>query len=558
MAIVAIECRIDVTVLFHPMAEEPKAQQISRSAVPREKPDLRPKVRELPHKPGVYLMRDRFNRVIYVGKAKDLKRRVSSYFMPSRRMTADPKTRALIESIWDLEWHTVLTEPEALLLEGRLIKEFRPRYNVSFRDDKGFLLVKVNPADEWPRFRLTRQRIEDGSRYFGPFVHSSALRQTLAFLRKKFGVLTFGRGNPSERELKSSTYQVPFKLFRTSSDAYRERVEKACRFLDGEAREFFSEIEAEMHAAAEKLDFERAAELRNMLEDLRKTTAPTRKFTRLSLPGTIRPEEDMAGLQAALGLPTMPRHMECFDISNISSTYIVASMVCFRDGLPQKESYRRYRITSVEGQNDFASMAEVVRRRYARLLPDAAKRVAEGPRKGGYRADGAWIDVTETQEGNEEAMRRVAGGLPDLIIVDGGKGQLSSACAELERLGLYDVPIIGLAKEHEEIHRPGVSEALALPHSSGALRLLQRIRDEAHRFANGYHQLLLKRRISESVLDECPGISEQRKRELLKRFGSVTRLRNASEDQVAAVDGIGPRLARQLLDFLAERRRGSA
>jgi excinuclease ABC subunit C len=191
---------------------------------PKVRPDLQPKLRELPHKPGVYVMRDRFNRVIYVGKAKDLKRRVSQYFMPSKRMTADLKTRALLEAIWDLEWHTVHTEPEALLMEGKLIKDFRPRYNISFRDDKRFLLVKVDPREEWPRFRLTRIRTDDGSQYFGPFAHSGALRQTLAFLRKKFGVLTFGTGSPTEKELKSSVYQVPQKLSSLTGEQYRERA----------------------------------------------------------------------------------------------------------------------------------------------------------------------------------------------------------------------------------------------------------------------------------------------------------------------------------------------
>ena len=201
---------------------------IQFSGVPREKPDLRPRLRDVPHKPGVYVMRDRLGRIIYVGKAKDLKRRVSNYFMPSRRTTADRKTRALIESIWDFEWHTVASEPEALLLEGRLIKEYRPRYNVSFRDDKAFLMVRVDLREDWPRFRYTRHRAEDGVRYFGPFVHSSALKQTMNFLRKKFGVLTFGKGSPSERELKSSSYQVPFRLSEISSAQYRERVDKAC------------------------------------------------------------------------------------------------------------------------------------------------------------------------------------------------------------------------------------------------------------------------------------------------------------------------------------------
>jgi excinuclease ABC subunit C len=513
------------------------------------KPDLRPKLRDLPHKPGVYLMRDRFHRIIYVGKARDLKRRVAQYFMPSRRMTADLKTRALLEAIWDVEWHTVASEPEALLLEGRLIKDYRPRYNVSFRDDKRFLLVKVDLREDWPRFRLTRLRNEDGSRYFGPFAHSGALRQTLAFLRKKFGVLTFGKGSPTDRELRSSTYQVPQKLSALSAEQYKERVELASEFMEGRSKELLAELEQEMHKAAAALEFEKAAELRNMLQDLRKTTAPVKRFTRLSLPGTVRPEDDMAGLQEALGLHRPPRHMECFDISNISSTHIVASMVCFRDGMPDRQSYRKFRITTTKGQNDFASMAEVVRRRYARVLREGASsaRVRE-------ESGGGGVDYSETQEPQEEAARRAGACLPDLIIVDGGKGQLSSARGELQRLGLTGVPIIGLAKEFEEIHRPDQSQPLALPKTSGALRLLQRIRDEAHRFANGYHQLLLKRRVSESVLDDCPGVSRLRKEQLLQRFGSVARLRKASVEEIAAVPGVGGRLAQQVFDFLNERR----
>ncbi|MHA3772091.1 excinuclease ABC subunit UvrC [Verrucomicrobiota bacterium sgz303538] len=549
--------------------------------VPREKPDFRAKLQDVPHKPGVYLMRDRFNRVIYVGKARDLRRRVSNYFMPSKKMTADPKTRALIDSIWDFEWHTVLTEPEALLLEGRLIKEYRPRYNVSFRDDKRFLLVKVDPRDDWPRFRLSRVRTEDGARYFGPFAHAGALRQTLAFMRKQFGVLTFGRGNPTERELKSSTYQVPMKLAQITVEQYRERVDKACEFLEGKGKEALEALEEEMKKAAAKLDFERAAELRNMLDDLRKTTAPMRRFTRemghrLRVPSNINPQDDVRALQDALQLAQPPRHMECFDISNISATHIVASMVCFKDGVPDKANYRRYRIKTVEGQNDFASMAEVVRRRYSRVLLEGraqAEHLSEVAESGpdGETYTDPLIDYSASQESPVEQMERVAeaqaelntrqsGGtpfvrLPDLVIVDGGKGQLSAACKELQRLGLSELPIIGLAKEFEEIYRPGRPLPLRLPESSGALRLLQRIRDEAHRFANGFHQLLMKRRIAESVLDDCPGVSQNRKHLLLQRFGSVARIKRATPEQITEVEGIGPRLAQQIHEFLNERLR---
>ncbi|MEI8340033.1 MAG: excinuclease ABC subunit UvrC [Verrucomicrobiota bacterium] len=526
---------------------------------PKEKPDLRKKVHDLPHKPGVYLMRDRFNRVIYVGKARDLRKRVGSYFMPSRQMSADPKTRALIDSIWEFEIHTVKSEPEALLLEGKLIKEFRPKYNISFRDDKHFLMVKVDVVEDWPRFRLTRNKKEDGARYFGPFAHSGALRKTMTFLRKKFGVLTFGRGTPTERELKSSTYQVPMKLADITVEQYRERINQACEFLDGQSKEMLALLENEMREAAVKLDFEKAAELRNMLDDLRTTTKTMRRFTRHSLPTSIDPAADLRALADALQLPAPPRIMECFDISNISTTHVVASMVCFKDGLPDKANYRRFRIKTVNGQDDFASMAEVVRRRYARLLKPESN-PATNDVSVDFSGEFSQEQTLEAARRRETKNLQVSGfrfqpvPLPSLIIVDGGKGQLSSACKELQRLGLYELPIIGLAKEFEEIHRPGRPLPLLLPEDSGALRLLQRIRDEAHRFANGYHQLLMKRRIGESILDDCPGVSENRKQALLRKFGSVARIRKAGIDKIAETEGISLKLAEQITLFLAERK----
>jgi excinuclease ABC subunit C len=530
---------------------------VSIPSVPNEQPDLSPKVHDVPHKPGVYLMRDRFNRVIYVGKARDLRKRVGQYFMPSRKMMADLKTRALLDSVWDFEVHTVKSEPEALLLEGRLIKEYRPRYNVSFRDDKRFLLVKVDEQEEWPRFRLARFKKEDGARYFGPFAHAGALRQTMTFMRKRFGVLTFGRGSPSERELKSSTYQVPMKLAEVTPDQYRQRIAAACEFLAGQSREMIGELEKQMQEAAGKLDFEKAAELRNMLDDLRKTTRPMHRYTRNMrgrLGAAIDPDADLAALAEALQLGAPPKRMECFDISNISTTHIVASMVCFIDGRAANSEYRRYRIRTVAGQDDFASMGEVVRRRYARALRDVAE---TGPEVSDD-ISGRVVDLSASQETPWETARQMAPNrfalrLPDLVIVDGGKGQLNAACRELQQLNLHDLPIIGLAKEFEEIHRPGRALPLRLPDDSGALKLLQRIRDEAHRFANTYHQLLMKRRIAESILDDCPGVSQARKHALLRRFGSVERVRRATVEEIAATEGVGPRLAGQIASFLTAR-----
>jgi excinuclease ABC subunit C len=516
---------------------------------------------------------------------------VGSYFLPSKVAQADLKTRAMLESVWDFETHTVQSEAESLLLEGKLIKEFRPRYNVSFRDDKRFLLVKVDPTEEWPRFRLARFKKDDGARYFGPYAHAGALRQTLNFMRKKFGVLTFGRGSPTERELKSATYQVPMRLSEITANVYRERVAQACEFLDGHSREMIATLEGEMRKAADKMDFEKAAELRNMLDDLHRTTRPTRRFTRHSLPSAIDPMAEVQALADALQLSRVPLVMECFDISNISTTHVVASMVCCRNGVPDKDNYRRYRIRTVEGQDDFASMAEVVRRRYSRVLlearessPEIAEFSQENPAEAmdrinhPERSRGIPLRNVQVTPGDGKPARArsrcvtastslrsarndgenlvadrekfAAVRLPDLVIVDGGKGQLSSACCELQRLGLHDLPIIGLAKEFEEIYRPGRAMPLQLPADSGALHLLQRIRDEAHRFANTYHQLLMKKRIAESILDDCPGVSQNRKNLLLRKFGSVQRLRKANVKEIAATEGIGSKLAEDVHRFL--------
>ena len=513
-----------------------------------EKPDPNQKLRDVPHKPGVYLMKDRLKRVIYVGKARDLRKRLSQYFMPSRRMTADLKTRALLDSIWDFEVHLVRNEPEALLLEGKLIKEFRPKYNVSFRDDKRFLLVKVNLSDAIPRFQLARLKKEDGCRYFGPFAHAGALRTTLKWMKKRFGIRSCRTLEPGEADYKRcldhmiKNCSAPC-IRRVSLDEYKARVLEACEFLEGQSQEMLKQIEEEMRKAAANLDFERAAEMRNMLDDLRRTTRPARRFTRGSLPTSIDPRADVQSLADALLLQGAPTVMECFDISNISSTHIVASMVSFRNGVPDKSNYRRYRIRTVEGQDDFASMAEVVRRRYSRVLLESRMAAPDLAEFGQETVDESVARIRPTV--SERLVR-----LPDLIIVDGGKGQLTAACKELQRLGLQNVPIIGLAKEFEEIYRPGRPLPLRLPDDSGALQLLQRIRDEAHRFANAYHQLLMKKRVAESILDDCPGVSDSRKQALLKHFGSLDRLRKASVAEIALVEGISERLAEVISQFL--------
>jgi len=524
----------------------------------RAKPDLQAKLRDVPHVPGVYIMRDRLNNVIYVGKARDLRKRLANYFTPARSKLADRKTRALIASIWDFDLHQVRNDTEALVLESKLIKEFRPRYNVSFRDDKRYFLVRVHMGDAMPRLSTTRLKKEDGARYFGPFPHGMALRTTLNWLNKKFGLRVCRPLKPGEADYKHCSNDIIKNcsapcIARISQEDYKKRVEQACEFLDGKSKDLVTALEEEMQNAAAKLDFEKAAELRDMVDDFKKTLIPTRTFERGARARVIRsidPMADVQELKELLHLERPPLVMECFDIANIGTAHCVASMVRFKDGVPDNANYRRYRIRAVSGQNDFISMAEVIRRRFSRILLEGAK---------------ADPDAEFNQEAPREAMMRLAEreksevrsqkfvSLPDLVIVDGGKGQLGMAVKELQQLGLHDLPIIGLAKENEEVYRPGESDPVIIPHDRGALKLLQRIRDEAHRWANGYHQLLLNRRVAESILDECPGISKARKTTLLKHFGSVARLRKATPEQIAEVPGISAALAQEIHAFLISR-----
>ena len=508
--------------------------------------ELKEKLREVPHQPGVYLMKDRLGSIIYVGKALDLKRRLSSYFTPSRKTRANIKTRALMDSIHDFEIHTVRNEQESLLLEGKLIKDYRPRYNVAFRDDKRFLHAKIKLTDPFPRFIAVRTKKDDGARYFGPFPHSTALHETLNWINRRLGLRVCRAVNPGETDYRHCNADIIRNcsapcIARISREEYLARIAEACLILEGKGKKIiFDELEAEMQGAAEVLDFEKAATLRDILDNIRKTLSPTRQFSRgRGVPTTVKPMEDLADLGEALGLDGPPRVMECFDISNVSSNHIVASMVRFTDGLPDNGNYRKYRIRTVEGQDDFASMAEVIFRSYSRILRENLGEETEF-----------------SQEPLIEAQRRLAKEgkakivLPDLVIVDGGKGQLSSAFRQLRTLGLQELPIIGLAKQREEVFFPGRSEPLIIPHDRGALKLLQRIRDEAHRFANGYNELLYRRRMKESALDDCPGMSPRRKALLLAKFGSPARIRKADPAEIAAIPGISEKFATNLLDFL--------
>jgi excinuclease ABC subunit C len=480
---------------------------------------LKEKVRRLPDKPGVYLMKDRLGRIIYVGKARSLKKRVSSYFQRGRALTVDqPKIRALIDLIADFDTIEVKSEPEALLLEGKLIKQWRPRYNTDFIDDKRFLLVRVDLGEELPRFRLTRLKKEDRSRYFGPFAHSGLLRKTLAQMRRQFGILL---GDSTPQKLPDGTWRlyddVREELYGTENvvtpEGYRRRVEDACAFLEGKSREWLETLRTEMAAAATRQEFEKAAELRDVVFALEQTLRKTRRFERTD---PTRPEGDdeaLQELQRALQLPTLPRTMECFDISHISGTFVVASMVHFAGGRPDKNNYRRFQIKSFIGNDDFRAMEEVVGRRYRRLAEEKKP-------------------------------------FPDLVVIDGGRGQIGAALKAFVALDLTPPAIIGLAKQHETIIFPDERAPLNLPLNHPGLNLLQRLRDEAHRFANTYNAALRSKKIRESVLDDFMGLGAVRRAALMDYFGDIDRLRAASAEDIQEVEGFGPKLAAELHAFL--------
>ncbi len=510
--------------------------------------ELRARMHTVPLQPGVYIMRDRLGHVIYVGKAKVLRKRLGSYFIPSRKKRADLKTRALLDSIWDYETHVVRNEEEALILEEKLIKQYRPRYNIALKDDKRYFLVKIDLSAEYPIFRLCRIRRGDGYKYFGPFVHGSALIATLDWINKEFGIWTQApksEDDPTYKqvgEVLNRRYGEQY-VGETTREEYHERVVDACALLSGKGRkDKLNSLRREMEKVAGELDFEKAAELRDVIDNLEKTTIKARQFAHAkSIPTTVLPKEDLAELGDYLRLPRPPAIMECFDISNVSSTHSVASMVRFLNGAPDNSNYRRYRIKTVDGQDDFASMAEVVRRRYNRIASESMR---------------ANPEVADSQEDLTELLYRLRaeGGspiaLPDLVIVDGGKGQLSAAYGELRKLGLQDLPIIGLAKQREEIFFPGNSKPLLINHHQGALKLMQRIRDEAHRYANLYNELLLKKRMRESLLDDCPGMTAARKAALMKKFGSIAKIKKATQEQIESTPGIGPLTAEKIIHFL--------
>ena len=617
-------------------------------------PALQSKLDSLPTVPGVYQYYAEGGELLYVGKAVNLRNRVRSYFHQSARL--EPKTQRLVSHIADLEWIVTASELEALLLEMNLIKEHRPRYNILLKDDKRYPYIKVTWGERFPKVFATRRVLQDGSRYFGPYSSAAAMRETLGALRKVFPFLDCDR-TISGRDPRACLYlDIGLCLGpcvgAVDQAGYRTMIDGLCRFLDGHSQEVLDRLREEMAAHATRLEFERAARVRDrvlaieQVVERQRIIAPTlsdqdvvavaredgaavaqvffvrngkligresfqlsgaaespdellaafikqfyddgakvpgeivlpehiaeseiierwlaeRRGTkvRLTVPQrgrkrelvdvavsnaaeTLRvlqaahsaesedgvAEQAMAELRDALGLSELPRRIECYDISTLQGTHTVGSMVVFVDAAPDKGDYRHFRIKSLDGQDDFAAMAELLSRRFERLCRHREALVAglvePGARTGAF----------------EQA--------PDLVLVDGGKGQLSRARQVMEGLGLDAIPLVSLAKQREQLFLPGQRDPVILPRDSQALYLVQRCRDEAHRFAISYNRKLRNASGLRSNLDDAPGIGPKRRRMLLVHFGSVDGIRNASVDALAAVPGMTRRAAEELKAYL--------
>lgn len=428
------------------------------------------KVKTFPPLPGVYLMKDASGKVIYIGKAKNLRNRASSYF--NAPAATDRRTAELVKHIADIDFIPTDTEVDALLREARLVKDIRPQFNSDLKDDKTFPYLQIRVREEFPRVEFTRKPRRRGVKLYGPFTSARSLRAAIQVLQRVFQFRTCALDIRSNDErwrwfrpcLLHSIRQCTAPCnFRVSREDYRKQIRSLRLVLEGKKPRLIREMTQEMQAASEALLFEKAAKIRDDLVALQ----------HLELRGDVNrdiqpevfhtdPKKGLMGLKKALGLAEVPRSIEGVDIAHLGGTDTVASLVAFLDGLPFKQGYRRFKIKSVEGVDDFASMREVVSRRFSDHNRDE------------------W-------------------GTPDLILIDGGKGQLSAAVDAFRSQGIEPPTLISLAKQEEEIFRPGQSDSIKLSRSSAALRLLQFVRDEAHRFAQHYHHLLRKKRLRDEM-----------------------------------------------------------
>ena len=471
---------------------------------------LRERLKTVPNRPGCYLMRDRRGVIIYVGKAKNLRRRVLSYFRPGAKHA--PKVRSMVNTVADLEFMTVRNDAEALLTEANLIKKYKPHFNILMRDDKRYLALRADPEDPFPVFRTCRIVRDDGARYFGPFPSAPVVRAAKDFVEKKFGLrgcTVLAPDAETHRHCHADVVRfcsAPCEG-RISVADYHARFDEACAFLRGERPQVIAELVEEMKAAAAAEDFRKAADIRDTVAALKEMTKA--HFVRKS--PEMRREDARRGiaeLAQAIGLKAPPRIIECVDISNLFGTHNVASLVVAVDGLPDGRYYRHFKIETFEGADDPRAMSEVVLRRYG---PDSTL-AAKSPKA-------------------------------DLYICDGGITQLRAARARFAEIGLADMPTVGLAKQQEILVTDDERGDVFLPRDSEALMVVTRLRDEAHRFAITFHRSLRERTIRESVLDEIPGIGPAKKMALLKKFHSIYGIAKAAPADIASTAGINPELA---------------
>ena len=471
------------------------------------------RLKTVPNKPGCYLMRDARGTIIYIGKAKNLRHRVLGYFRPGARHA--PKVRSMVNTVADFEFMTVRNEAEALLTEASLIKKHKPHFNILMRDDKRYLALRADPSLEFPAFATCRIVRDDKAVYFGPFPSAPVVRVAKDFVEKRYGLRGCKCIVPDAEAKRHCMadkirYCTAPCLGRISPEEYRLRFEEACAFLNGNRPQVIGELVSEMEAASAAADFEKAARLRDTIAALREMTK--RHFVRKA--PELRREEALKGIEelaAALKLESPPRVIECVDISNLFGKHSVASLVVAIDGMPDKRHYRHFRIETVEGADDPASMAEIVRRRYGPKSSIAAK----SPKA-------------------------------DLFICDGGITQLRAARAAFREIGVVDIPTVGLAEKMEIIVTDDERGEIVLPRDSQGLFVATRLRDEAHRFAIAHHRSLRERTIRESVLDEIPGIGSAKKAALLKKFRSPRGIGKASTGDIASVAGINAALAEQV------------
>lgn len=606
----------------------------------------------IPSAPGCYLMKDTAGRVIYVGKAVNLRSRVRSYFQPSAGHS--PRTAEMVARVGDIEWILVDSELESLILEMNLIKRHRPKYNVRLKDDKRYPYIKVHWADPFPKVSVTRRMADDGGRYYGPYTSVWAVHRTLDVLRRIFPYLSCDRVITGQDLRACLYYDIKLCLGpcvgAADQDGYRAMIGDLCRFLEGKTEPIIERLNREMQRYSEQMQFERAAAIRDQLLAIDKVVEGQKVVSRERIDSDViafaRDEHDacvqvffirsgkligreyfvlegarqaddqevlqafvkqfysetagipqrvllpleieeariieswmqsrrrgrpvqitvprrgakrelvelaarnaaetlsmlrarweadrskhvqaLAELQGALGLAQPPLRIEGYDISNLHGTAAAGAMVVFEQGAPSKSLYRKYTIKSVSGQDDFASMEEMLSRRFRR-----------------------WQSATEESRKPGAKLDRAFGSLPDLILIDGGKGQLGRAVKVLQEHGVGELLVVGLAKQHEEMYLPGESDPLLLPRGSQALFLVQRIRDEAHRFALSHHRTQRSQRGLASQLDAVEGIGPARRKALLKAFGDLDGIRQAEVGEIVAVSGISRRLAERLKAHIA-------